>query len=245
MSIGTFFQKMQFAAKTGQTIKEPERVANILRIIQKKREPINFSFRGLPETYSSTILKIADDHSYILIDELYPERGNELLQSKRPFTLYSTCNGVPTTFKTEFVKQGTDKEGVTFHAMTMPEQVCYQQRRNAVRIFIPEHMKMPVSLFSKGSAMFQGTLNDLSYTGLSARFNSNLDEEIRTEGTHASVVIRINSTTNITCPIKIMNSSYSAVKQESRIGAKFIDLDRATEKTIFALLNSLQRKLHN
>ncbi len=72
------------------TVKEKERILNIIRYLISKRVEVSINIKGRKEQFTTKAVKVkrGNKHNHLIIEKLYPEAGDSLIQSS-PDVLFS------------------------------------------------------------------------------------------------------------------------------------------------------------
>lgn len=240
MLFGLFSQK-QAATRQGDRLQDPKQISAILSQIASRRSPLTLSFAGIPQQFSSLILKVKTEQRLFLLDELYPAQGHSLLLDKKRIQIHSNCQGIPVLFESQLLAH-SQQQGIAFYALSLPSSLLYQQRRQSVRLTVPK--PCPWSLFLKiyQQPTAQGSLCDLSMHGASAEFDGNLSPYLNQQGQVLTCILRISPTDSLTCSLRIRNIKYQRSQHKTRVGGSFEDLDRSSHQKLNQLLLQIRRR---
>lgn len=241
MLFQNLFFKKQEATRQGELLKNPAQIIAILKQIADRRSPLTLSFKGIPNQFSSLLLRVKAEQQHFLLDELYPEQGHQLLLERKQVQIHTSCQGIPTLFESRLLGQG-EQQGIAVYGLSLPQSILYQQRRQTMRIPVPT--PNPFSLFLKihQQPTAQGSLQDLSMHGVSAEFPGNLSPYLDHNGMVLTCILRISINESITCSLRIRNIKYHRQRHKTRIGGAFEDVDKLGTKMLNQLLLQIRRR---
>ncbi len=144
---------------------DPYKISKLLQDIESVAPLCTITFEGCQEEFSSSILEIKTNTQQIILDELIPEHGNELLHTQKPLKLSTYYNGIHLAFKLNKIQIGSSR-GIAYYKADFPQRIYYPQRRKAPRLEISS-INIPFSGISgKNNSSIGGTVFDLSRTGI-------------------------------------------------------------------------------
>lgn len=235
------FSKKQAATRQGSAIQDKAQILAIVQQIASHRAPLTLSFNGIPQQFSSLILKVKAAEQHFLLDELYPAAGHRLLLERKRIQIHSNCQGIPVLFDSPLLAQG-EHQGVAFYGLALPTSLLYQQRRQATRLALPHPNAFALMLKIPQQPIAQGSLNDLSMHGASAEFPGNLTPYLSTSGQVLTCMLRLSSTDSLSCSLRICNVKYQRQSHKTRVGGAFEGLDRAGSQRLNQWLLQIRRR---
>ncbi|WP_446809881.1 flagellar brake protein [Methylomonas sp. 2BW1-5-20] len=116
------------------------------------------------EDFSSSILAVKLDKKTIILDELMPKHGNDLLLLSRLLKLSTFHKGIHLSFNLTDIEVGHSR-GINYYKAPLPERVFYPQRRRTPRLEISS-IDIPFSgVVQRTGISVGGSLFDLSRGG--------------------------------------------------------------------------------
>ncbi len=100
----------------------------------------------------------------VLLDELLPASGHQLLLDEREILISGKLDGVDIQFFTQ-LKDVAEKDKLLTYYMALPTLLEHRQRRLTYRARIPITMKLPVVIENADGEKIKGELHNLSYGG--------------------------------------------------------------------------------
>ena len=145
-----------------EQITDPAKILRLLKRFTKRYTPLTVQIPNHKEHYTSCILNI--DGKYILLDELLPSTGNELLVTERALLVTGKIDGIVIQLFTT-LKHVDDKDKMLTYYMKLPDLLEYQQRRQTYRASIPISRELPVIIENNNGILLKGELRNLSHGG--------------------------------------------------------------------------------
>ncbi|MAZ66382.1 MAG: hypothetical protein CMF25_04675 [Kangiellaceae bacterium] len=234
---------------TGETAKPKKPTTNITNVSQIKKivhhlkeahQSLDFSFVGISDTYSSIILKIDFDKGIYYVDELVPANGNAAMKQGKTTQVKTYVNGIMTKFKSAVVNSGTDENGTQFHALTIPQEVYYRQRRVYPRVKPPARLSLEASLMLE-NGLTHCTVKDLGADGSAFLLNGNYTDVVNPGNAISTSVIRITSDLSLSYPLLVKHVRFINNSNQTMIGCQFKDLNNKRKKILINAVNALNQ----
>lgn len=215
------------------------RIHGFLKRLMEKRSLLTVHVDGQATDYNSAIIKVADDQSYFLLDELNPEDGHTLLKQKGQCHIKGHVDGVSLSFDAPIDHFGEDK-GIPYYRILMPSSINYLQRRSAHRVSFSAANPVPVSLTAQNKQTVNGHMSDLSTGGLRIKFDNDIDAAIE-NGDILRCQFTVEGTTFSTeVIVRIARLKDDGFKKPF-LGAQFHQLVPAQERQLQRLIMGLER----
>ena len=142
----------------------PDKINNILKEIEQASPLCTINIEGVTEEFSSSILDIQLDNNLIILDELFPKHGNNLLINKK-IKLSTIHNGIRLALMLSDVISGSSR-GIAYYKSAIPNRIYYPQRRSIPRIQLTI-LNIPFSgISNRTKSSLGGHVFDLSRGGL-------------------------------------------------------------------------------
>ena len=220
-----------------EQITEPVKVSRLLERFTKRYTPLTVQIPGYKEHYTSCIVDV--DGKDVLLDELLPPTGHQLLITERALQVTGKLDGVDIQFFTTLKRVG-DKDNILTYHMEIPGLLEYRQRRLDYRVRIPMTMKLPVSIKNKSGKMVRGKLHDLSSGG--AAMICLEDKTIMKSGELYECAIELPQSEYIDCTVELRYAKGTPSGDTQLIGIQFIGLSPVQSRLIGRCINELERE---
>ncbi len=205
-----------------------------------KRALLTIFINGREEPYSSAVIGVNDD-SFIL-DELNPEAGNNLLKENPVIQLKAQLDGISIKCHAKIDGVGMDNN-INFYKLTIPDEIDYRQRRQAVRIRLGSARPLPVTLNSINGESFKGDIDDISIGGIRVRFRQNLSADLSNgQYLNCSFLLPPDNEETFNCGLMIRVIKHDKDQfGSSFLGGEFMDMPITLDRQLRRSIMSLQR----
>lgn len=223
-----------------QHVNHPVQIAGILRRLQDAHALIHVSLPGQGDSWLSTIIEVQQSNGQLLIDELSPREGNGALQRVRRAIVSAQIQGVDISFATNLI-ESDEADGLLFHRMAMPDMVRYWQRRSSFRARVGASAVIPVQLEREDGLQLGGELFDISVGGIGSRHKATTGVLPLLGEIWEECRITLPDRQQITCGLEIRYVG-AGERNGLRIGARFVDIQRANLKLVENFIAHLERE---
>lgn len=142
----------------------PDKIAKLLGEIESSSPLCAVQVEGANEEFGSSILGVKQDKGVIILDELMPKHGNDLLLLSRNLKLSTFHKGIHLSFNLADIEVGHSR-GINYYKARFPTRVFYPQRRRSPRLEISS-IDLPFSgVVARTGISLGGYLFDLSRGG--------------------------------------------------------------------------------
>ena len=139
------------------------RIAALLERLTRQHTLLEVAIPGKPQRFTSSVVAVQDDH--VLLDELMPAEGHQLLLEVRNVQVSGKLDGVD--FRFIATLEDVDKaDGMITYRVNLPARLEYRQRRMDYRAHIPIARKLRVIIDAGDADEIEGELYDLSLGGV-------------------------------------------------------------------------------
>ena len=171
-----------------------------------------------------------------LIDEFTPPPPEQIHPgTKLLFSL--THNGVRHQLEAAFRADNGTKRWFGF-----PQGIEQIQLRNAFRVKISQAHPIKVRLKKAEQKMIEGTLADLSSTGLRLRLKGMVKPRPERGEVYSSCHFVLGDGSTVEAPAQLMHWQFDHEQQVSYLGLQFEQMDTTIQKALNRYLTDLQRK---
>ncbi len=192
--------------------------------------------------YTSAILSIRPDQDCLILDELKPEEGHHRFLETKECTIEIYYKGEGIRFTSQLLSKGM-KDDIAYYKIELPRSIHHYLQRTSYRVPITLTEKMPIYVRPMDQDSVEGEVIDLSSGGIGFRLPRTPWTEALKQGDQIpSCRFVLNTGEAISCPVQIRFASRSKDKKYMRIGARFVDLDRAQIKMLERYIVTLDRE---
>ncbi len=220
-----------------EQITAPKKISKLLERFTKHYTPLTVQINNHPQHYTSSI--VAVEEKRILLDELLPETGHQLLMDERIILVKGKLEGVDIQFFTTLQGTANINNLLTYY-MTLPKLLEYRQRRMTFRAHVPVSMKLPVFIDNNKGETINGQLHNLSYGG--AGIISLPDNSIMEKGSLHECAIELPDGNWIYCTVELRYSKEVNSRKTQFIGAQFVDISATQSRLIGRCISELERE---
>jgi len=183
-------------------IDNPEAVQEFLKVLVREKVRLRIRLNNRHKSYMSSLLAI--DPQALLIDELFPLEGNELIRESTSVevdfflaTIEKQRLHISYGFTSRYLATEQWK-GFPALRIAFPERIIRNQKRKYLRISPPVTEPLFITFTLQGQT-FTEKIANISAGG--ARFYTNLGKSMLAPGTRlATIHVEIPATGTITCP---------------------------------------------
>jgi len=111
---------------------DPDQIISLLKDIEQASPLCNIHIEGITEEFGSSMLDVQLDTKQIVLDELFPKYGNNLITDKK-IKLSTIHNGIRLTLMLSDITSGSSR-GIVYYKSAIPNRIYYPQRRTTPRI---------------------------------------------------------------------------------------------------------------
>lgn len=237
----TGYSNAQHEGEPIELVTHRDDIYRMLSTIEKKRSVISLRFvDNNKKFYSSMILKVDYNESYFIIDAVNHTEINHRMGMAEPFDIIAS-DGLPVVLNQNVATRSSDAQWPDAYRIRFPESIDYRQRRQAFRAPVVHPSLSNVTLVDiTTQEQYQGTLSDLSATGVGAIFDHqgpSHDGQI-----FANCCIQLASGMGLTCAVIAKHPQFDSAISAYRTGLEFVGLDSLQQKKIDRCVLDLQRQ---
>ena len=221
-----------------EQLTDPARLVPLLDQLAKRHVALTVQVPGQDELFTSYIVDV--DRKHVLLDELLPVSGHQLLLRERSLEVAGKLDGIEIRFITTLERVDEQGKVVTYY-MNLPKQLEYRQRRLAYRVHIPMAMTLRVIIDHRDGTVHEGVLHDLSHGGAGMIFPA--DNITVEHGPLQECAIEFPDEEWLYCAVELRYSKNIPSRNRQLIGAQFAGLLPVQERLVGRCINELEREL--
>ncbi len=218
----------------------PAQIAHVLQELSASRALVTVTVPGSDQRFTSSILRVDRDGGEVLMDELNPREGHELLIKKRQLRVNARLKGVELGFVAAVIK-ADPAGGIAVYHVRLPKKLYYNQRRRYYRLVVGVSPQVPVSLECAEDVSLRGEVHDISVGGIGARFTPNEHEDIKTGQRLEHCAIELPDSGIIRSALEVCFVDRRS-QHQLKLGGRFLDLTNADQQSISRFITGLERK---
>jgi c-di-GMP-binding flagellar brake protein YcgR len=215
-----------------------EDIYGALRKIILMEQPVLVMIEGSDESFTSAITHVNLKNSSFYLDQVVPQKGNDLIRSGNRFSVLADNQGVKIKFNmTGRIKYQPDNQQ---YRVEFPTRVLYLQRRSAYRVMIPPVNQILVKLkMEDAGEHLVGKLTDLSSSGFKALFKGDCSERFKSTQDIPIARIRFNDKNTMHCSL-IVHRIVATKNGYTQVGFAFNLISGMGERFLNRLIGELQ-----
>ncbi len=225
-------------AEDSEQISDPSKVVRMLDRFTHHYMPLKVRIPGHKESYTSCIVEV--DRKHVLLDELLPSSGHDLLLSEGAIKVTGKIDGIDILFSTTLINV-INKDRMISYRMKLPSLVEYRQRRNNYRVHIPISLKLSVIMENNSGGMALGELHNLSYGGAGMIFLAN--QSIMNANQPHECAIKLHDGSWIYCTAILRYLKDIPSRETQYLGVQFLGLSSIQSRLIGRCINILEREM--
>ena len=225
---------------TKQTVTSVQSIFRILERLRETRSLLTITLPGHDAPYTSAILDVHLARHRLVLDELMPNEGQDLLRLARQLHVCGRLHGLQTRF-TSTLDRIEESAGIAHNGVLFPEFIEHEQKRSAYRVHVGLCNLVPVILDGCPGGPYTGQLRNLSVSGLGAVFP--LTNEISAGIMVPSCRLKVVTGRPFTCALDIRFARTDRTNRELYVGGHFLNLLPAQERAIQRAVCTFERKL--
>ena len=220
-----------------EQITDPVRVVRLLERIANQHALLTVEIPGHQELYTSSIVGV--DGPCVLLDELLPPTGHQLLLAERTLQVTGKVDGIEIRFISTLERVEKADNMLTCH-MNLPAQIEYRQRRSAYRAHIPLTRPLRVIISNKDGAAIEGELHDLSHGGAGMIFP--VGPPVVVHDLLYECAIELPNGAWLYCEVELRYSKSIRPNNQQLIGARLNKLSPAQARLVSHCISELERE---
>jgi c-di-GMP-binding flagellar brake protein YcgR len=146
-------------------VTEPVKILQILKAIESDSGFCTIELNNSDQTYNSHIIDVQEHKKIIILDELMPNSGNQLLQQSKQLKLTTYLNNIHLSIALTGLTAG-HTQGMGYYKAPFPQRIYYPQRRKSPRITLTTHKMTFQGTSNRTNFSVGGTVVDISRHGI-------------------------------------------------------------------------------
>ncbi len=226
-----------------ETLADTARIIVFLKRLLEQRVLITVRIADHAQGFATAIIKLSSDHNgYLILDELRPRQGHDLLKLTPTIRVSALLDGVTLDFNSTVTTFG-EEDGIAYYKLAIPKLLNYFQRRESIRIPLSATISMPATLTTADNLILKGNIADLSIGGIRIRFNKDLPKNIEPDQLmDCSFLLPADNKQPFTCEVRVraIKGRHESHKA-AFIGGQFVGISNIQERQIERCVMLLQR----
>lgn len=223
-----------------ERISNSARMVALLQRLVDERIILMVHLPGDNVRYNSALLAVKPNSQTLTLDELTPRSGNDKALNAKKLHITARMGGAFVRFRATIARAETRDDAISY-SLPFPSFIIYEQRRNAFRARIPDHINVNVSLEKAESETIVADLTDISTSGV----GFTLDPEIEINSDNDELYVckfALPGGESLACELEIRFAAVDEKTKKRTIGGQFINMFGPQRKTIEKFVMFLQRE---
>ena len=221
---------------------QADEIVSLLKKIYSHHSLLTVSIDTSEACFGSTIIEINNDEKYLVMDELYPTEGHNLIGVGTTISVSAHHSGAFVNFSGKIEAIGSN-EDAAYYKINIPGEVEFHQRRNTYRVATSISKPIVVNLLNEEDVLISAELRDISLGGVCLRMKDLPHVSIR-DGDHIpTCLIKISNDRKIMGAINICHVERIKETGSLRIGAEFASLSKFDQRELEHLIATLDREI--
>ncbi len=191
--------------------------------------------------YISAIIKVSTAKHIFLLDGIKPAKAHQSLVESGRFKAIGRLHGIKTSFSGTISSTGEDA-GMPYYRVGFPAEIIHEQKRQYFRASMPLDNSLKVMIRTSDDTMLEGELRDMSVGGICATLEGTFHSELEKGMLLSNCRISLSEQEEITTSLELRYLGTRTNSNKTYIGARFVDIDKATRRHIQHLVGKLDRK---
>jgi c-di-GMP-binding flagellar brake protein YcgR len=225
--------------RSGRVVDNKQEIASILGVARTHGWSFSFSISGKAgETpYRTEIARIDPALEFVAFGSEVNTLNARLSKGLR----FRTQNaGISIQFESQIIV-GPKNSGECL--VKLPDQLLYSQKRQAIRVNFANLETIPVTLFTGNNEHINGTVEDISASGVKARFPGYLVEHFQASRMITDCGLRLPDDTELQGRVQVLGTLYDFEKDISYVRCCFLRLQDDGELKISELINNILKNM--
>ena len=219
---------------------DPAEIRDQFKIFRDQRSALTLRFDGETVPYECKVLDVLDRE--LLLDDLSPREGINLVRADKPFSISARTTGLFAFVDKAKVTKVDAERGIPYFHVPLPSEMLLQRRRRAARYRIPLTVRASgasISLFRKSTDI--GQIVDISVGGCRAEFEHDHYPPLTADEEIESCAITIPRLLEIHSHGVIRHISFN--KQSNRVicGIEFTEMNVTDRRRLERFIQTIGR----
>ncbi len=229
-----------YRSSASYRIRDQKQLAALFNLAYESHALFFVYFEDQPNPFTTAVLGIYPEHGFLVLDELAPKEGHELLLQRGRFQASGKVDGVDLRFRSRLI-EAREKSGIAFYKVEIPESAFYRQQREEHRVSTSgEHIRFRGYRGRAYRQTLNGYITDLSHTGLGI-----VVEELAPlyQGeTLPTCSIHLPDYGEALFSLKVRFAHQNRQRDVTRVGGKFAEIDKESYRKIVRTITRLERE---
>ena len=217
--------------ESARLLDDRKEIAAVLRAAKVHLWQFSFFLPGKPadSPFTTELLRVDPDAGVLVFG---PEVNTLASKGPKVIRFHARSGGLKISFDSETIPE-TEKQNSQFYSsyckMVFPGKLVLDQMRKAVRVNFSNLANIPVTLFANEGHDTTGTVEDISETGVKAKFPGYLVEKFAAGELIADCGLVLPDKSQVTGKVQVLGTLYDFQEDVSYVRCCFKGLDEKGE----------------
>lgn len=213
-----------------------------LETLQRRHSFIEVKFPRIERTFQSMILELHAEEGYVLIDELYPAEGRQLLLEGDVAEIGGKSTGVVVSFYSRLLARESAGEAPVYR-MELPEEIGASFRRTSYRVYVEREAGLSIDIRKADGSSYHAHVINLSTDGIKISIAGDVSKDLKRNDLMENCVIRLPNGIDIDCHVDVRNVYAMRTPSLNTMVGGQLKLDLPSHRTkLDQYLAAVQRK---
>lgn len=213
-----------------------------LELLQRRHNFLDVHVPRIERRFQSLILELHPDEGYLLIDELFPADGRQLLLEGDVVEISARGSSGSVSFFSRLLLRESS-EGVLAYRMELPEEIGGSYRRHAFRVYVERENDLLIDLRDSDGNPLPARIVNLSADGIKINIDGDAVKLLERHHRFDDAVIRLPDGLDIDCAIDFRNVYLMRTPRQHTIAGGKLDITVAAQRNKLGhYLAAVQRK---
>lgn len=223
-------------------VTSPAQIEELLQRLIKTHSIISVAVRGVDDTFSSALIELVPELGYLVMDELNPKAGHELLSPGKRIHVATRIGALGVRFSSLIAEINAD-DNPPYYKVPYPTMVDYDQRREFFRAPVPIETEVSIQLLTEMGSVLAGEIRDISVGGVSIRLNPGYTRVPAVGDLIATAIMDLPRIGQVTVAMEICYAGALVGHKRPRLGGRFIAPEKTAERAIAQFVALMDRQV--
>lgn len=213
------------AKEASRYLTDPTEIRQAFLIYRDQRSKLIIRFENDSSMFTARLLDVTD--SELLLEDLQPRSGLQLLRQATPFSLSGRAQGQYVMADSNHVHKASAERGVPYFHVALPTSLLFQQRRREQRISLSldikgsgANIRIPATQPDQPSVV--GELLDISSGGCRVLYKASDALLLEDQSVVEDCQLHVHDHLQLTTSVQVRHRSTNQREGEQQCGLEFI-----------------------
>jgi c-di-GMP-binding flagellar brake protein YcgR len=228
-----------------RTIEDAGEIVEILRVARMHGWKFSYAIDGMVPgvAFITEILAVNPEYGSVTIGSEVKYLG---LKEYEGISFKVQNGGISVRFNSTLLPNSEESTGRHWYGqcrIAIPKQLEYGQQRQAVRVNFANLEVVPVTLFTGDGRQVSGIVDDISVSGLRAKFQGGIPEKFDTSGIVTDCRMKLPNASSVSVRVQVLGGMHDPRSDASLMRFRFLELHNDVELKLQDLINKALEQL--